>query len=370
MSLLGRLVPGWPRARPAGPRESWTLEVQIHPSDIRRKVRYLFLSRVQVTLWSVVVLAYLYALACALAFAPGVIGGVLNGQEYQTLTAERARQGERLQALVRRMAQIERRAAGLNARLDKIFLAYGLPRARTRGYGGYPFRPVPGSIYASAIERGNRLQARAGERLGVLDAFLREVREFERANPDQVRATPALCPLRGSEFVLTSTFGRRRSPFTREFEVHTGLDLAAPRGTPIHAPADGVVAFAGTYPMARSPVWWRFGNLVILRHGDRFVTVFGHCDELRVRTGQRVRQGDFLATVGSTGWSTSPHVHYEVRRRMEDGEYRPVDPVIYILDRRWQNEERLLVRAAREPAAAEYEPLPPGIARPSRRNAG
>ena len=365
MSLPGRFFPGWPRVQPAGPRESWTLEVQIHPSDIRRKVRYLFLSRLQVTLWSVVVLLYLFVLAVAVAFAPGVAGGLLNRQEYQVLTAERARQGERLQELVRRMEQIDRRAAALNTRMDKIFLAYGLPQARARGYGGYPFRPVPvpESIYGSAIQRGNRLQARTGERLGVLDTFLREIREFERSNPEQVRATPALCPLRGSDFVLTSSFGRRRSPFTREFELHAGLDLAANRGTPIHAPADGVVAFAGQFPMGRNPVWWRFGNMVILRHGGRFVTVFGHCDEIRVRTGQQVRQGDFLATVGSTGWSTNPHLHYEIRRRTGEEEHRPVDPMIYILDRRWQNEERLLVRAARAPAATGFEPLPKGIAR-------
>ena len=365
MSLLGRLFPVWPRARPAGPPESWTLEVQIHPSDIRRKVRYLFLSRLQVTLWSVVLLLYLFGLTCAVAFAPGVIGGVLNSQEYQSLTTERARHGERLQALVGRMEQIDRRTAALKARMDKIFLAYDLPRVEARSDGGNPFPrvPVPDSIYARAVLRGNQLQARIGERMGLLDTFLREVREFERGNPEQVRATPALCPIRGSDFVLIGAFARRRSPFTREFEFHAGLDLAASRGTPIHAPADGVVAFAGQVPMGRSPVWWRFGNLVILRHGDRFVTAFGHCDELRVRTGQTVRQGDFLATVGSTGWSTSPHVHYEVRRRMGDGEYRPVDPMIYILDRRWQNEERLLVRAASGLADMEYEPLPRGVVR-------
>jgi murein DD-endopeptidase MepM/ murein hydrolase activator NlpD len=329
MSLPGRLFPGWPRARPAGPPESWTLEVQIHPSDIRRKVRYLFLSRLQVTLWSVVLLLYLFGLTCAVAAVPGVIGGMLK------------------------------------ARTDKIFLAYDLPRAQERSGGGDPFRrvPVPDSIYARGVLRGNQLQARVVERMDLLDTALREVREFERGNPEQVRATPALCPIRGSDFVLTGTFARRRSPFTREFEFHAGLDLAAPRGTPIHAPADGVVAFAGQVPMGRSPVWWRLGNLVILRHGDRFITAFGHCDELRVRSGQQVRQGDFLATVGSTGWSTSPHVHYEVRRRMGDGEYRPVDPMIYILDRRWQNEERLLVRAASGLAEMDYEPLPRGIVR-------
>lgn len=363
---LPRLFFRWsPRKALLGPPESWTLEVQIHPSDIRKRVRYLFLSRVQVTVWSVAVLLYLLFLAAAVAVAPGVIGGMLNGQEYQALVAERARQGERLQLLVNRMSQLEERAAALNLRMRKVYLVYGLPRPEARGQGGYPARvaPATGSIYSGTIEQGNRLRARIGQDLSVLETFLREVREFERDHEDQVRTTPSLCPLSGTDFVLTSPFGRRRSPFTKEFELHTGLDLAAPRGTPVRAPADGTVTFAGVYPMSGSPVWWRYGNLVIVRNGERFVTIFGHLDEIKVRTGQTVAQGDLLGTVGNTGWSTSPHVHYEVRRLGGDGEYRPADPMIYILDRRWQNEERLLVRAQDGPRATDYEPLPKSAVR-------
>ena len=68
-----------------------------------------------------------------------------------------------------------------------------------------------------------------------------------------------------------------------------------------------------------------------------------------MKTGQKVRQGDVLATVGNTGWSTSPHVHYEIRRRTEDGRWVPVDPLIYILDHRWPNEERLLAQGPERP---------------------
>jgi murein DD-endopeptidase MepM/ murein hydrolase activator NlpD len=363
---LRRLFSWWsPQKALLGPPESWTLEVQIHPSDIRKRVRYLFLSRVQVTVWSVVLLVYLLFLAAAVAVAPGVIGGMLNGQEYQALVAERARQGERLQLLVNRMSQLEERAVALNLRMRKVYLVYGLPRAQARGQGGYPLPvpPAPGSIYSGTIEQGNRLQARIGQDLSVLGTFLREVREFERDHQDQVRTTPSRCPLSGRDFVLTSPFGRRRSPFTKEFELHTGLDLAAPRGTPVHAPADGVVTFAGVYPMGASAVWWRYGNLVIVKNGDRFVTIFGHLDEIKVRVRQAVKQGELLGTVGNTGWSTSPHVHYEVRRLGADGEYRPGDPMIYILDRRWQNEERLLVRAQDGPRATDYEPLPKSVVR-------
>lgn len=351
--------------RPPAPEalESWTLEVQIHPGDIRKRVRYLFLSRTQVTLLSLLALSYLFLLALAAAVAPGVVGGILNSQEYHSLAAERARQGERLQALVERMGEVAERAEGLHQRMDKVFLAYGVPRsAAGRARASFTAEPVPESIYSRTVQQGNRLRARTGERLAVLDASVAEVRRFEREHPDQVRTTPSLSPLRG-DFVLTSSFRTRRSPFTDEIDFHAGLDLAAPVGTTIHAPADGVVAFAGQVPMGRSAVWWRFGNLVVLRHGDRFVTLYGHCEEIRVRPGQRVSRGDVIATVGNTGWSTSPHVHYEVRRREADGELRPVDPVVHILDHRWPNEDRLLLRARSGPPRGGYEPLPPGFAK-------
>lgn len=345
--------------RPEGVPETWSLEVQIHPSNIRRRVRYLFLSRPQVTGWSLLILVYLAFLTLAAWVAPGVIGGILNRQEYSSLTAERAQQGERLQQLVERLEQLQQRSDSLHLRMSKILLAYGLS-PRSTGKGGFPFpvAPAPDSIYSGTIQQGNRLQARIGERLGVFDVFLREVRTFEQAHEDQVRTTPSICPLTDRDFVLMSTFGRRRSPFTKEFELHPGLDLAAPLGKEVRSPADGVVVFAGQYPMRRSIEWWRYGNMVIVRNGERFVTLFGHCQEIKVRPGQKVRQGDVLSTVGNTGWSTSPHLHYEIRRKNDDEQWVPVDPLIYILDHRWQNEERLLLETRERPAPQGFEPLP------------
>lgn len=350
-----------PPPRPEGFPEAWSLEVQIHPGNIRHRVRYLFLSRRQVTLWSIPGLAYMAFLALGLWSAPTVIGGILNRHEYSSLVAERSQQGERLQDLVSRLAQIEARADGLHLRINKILLAYGMPAgelADKLSDRALPVREAPDSIYAGTIEHGNRLRGRIGKGLGAVDTHLREVRAYEQANREQVLTTPSACPLRDGDFVLTSTFGRRRSPFTKEFELHVGLDLAAPQGMPIRSPAAGVVVFAGEYPVSRSVGWWRFGKLVIVRNGERFVTLFGHCDEVRVRAGQKVSQGDVLGTVGNTGWSTSPHVHYEIRRRADDGRWVPVDPLLYILDHRWPNEERLLARARSAPEVEGYEPLP------------
>ncbi len=347
--------------RDRSPSESRTLEIQIHPGNIRRRVRYLFFTRRHRILWCIPAALYAVFLALAVWVAPGVIGGILNRQEYSLLVAERTRQGERLQELVGRLEQLQERSAGLDLRMNKILLAYGLEAARPQRGSR---RSVPAvrlpedSIYAGTIQQGNRLQVRIGLSLASSSALLRQVSAFEKEHKDQVRSTPSFCPLQGGDFVLTSPFGRRRSPFTREFEFHSGLDLAAPVGKPVVSPADGVVVFAGIYPMGRSIHWWRLGNVVMVRNGDGFVTLFGHCNEVKVRTGQKVKQGDVLATVGNSGWSTSPHVHYEVRRRLEGGGWVPVDPLIYILDHRWQNEERMLLQARNAPPARDYEPLP------------
>ncbi|HEX9944839.1 MAG TPA: M23 family metallopeptidase [Thermoanaerobaculia bacterium] len=349
------------------PGESWSLEVQIHPSDIRKRVRYLFLSRVQVTVWSLLALLYLLGLALAAAVAPGVAGGFLNRREYQTLTAERAGQGQRLQRLVDQAGRLDGRVAELDLRLAKVSLVYGLPPVRLPSKpAARAAEPAPKSIYTGMIEQAKRLRTGMRNRLIALEASLREVRAFESAHPDQVRTTPAVCPLH-SEFVLVSSFGNRRSPFTRELEFHPGADLAAPLETPVYATADGVVAFAGQYPLARSSAWWRYGNLVIVANGKEFFTVFGHNSRIVVRAGQPVKRGELLAMVGNSGWSTSPHLHYEVRRKGPDGVYRPVDPLIYILDQRWPNEERLLVRARNAPPVRDFEPLPPGTGGRSRR---
>lgn len=352
--------------RPPAGHDGSRVEIQIHPGDIRRKVRYLFLSRRQVAGAVAALLLWLAFVALGATLAPTVVRGYLARHEHRALLAERERHGQRLAALVERMEGLEGRAEDLRLRVDKIILAYGLPSDESIGQGGFPppeDRPVPQTRFANVIRRGHSLDARVAVELGAIGTFLDEVREFENANRERARVTPSASPLRGDRFVLTSPFGNRRSPFTKNIDFHAGIDFASTIGTPIYAPANGTVVFAGRYPLRRSVGWWRYGNLVVLAHGDEFRTLFGHCEELKVRRGQRVGQGEQIATVGSTGWSTSPHLHYEVRRRNEEGQFVPLDPRIYILDRKWRDEERLLVRARSAPDLAEFEPLPALLAR-------
>jgi murein DD-endopeptidase MepM/ murein hydrolase activator NlpD len=104
---------------------------------------------------------------------------------------------------------------------------------------------------------------------------------------------------------LTSGFGMRAHPIRGGVRAHSGVDLAAPYGSPIVATGDGVVGAAG----------WSggYGLLVAISHGDGVQTRYGHMSRLNVSAGQEVRRGDVIGFVGSTGQSTGPHVHYEVR---------------------------------------------------------
>lgn len=110
-------------------------------------------------------------------------------------------------------------------------------------------------------------------------------------------------PLEGR---LSSDFGWRRDPITAENRFHKGIDLAAPRGTPVLSSAEGTVVFSG----------WQggHGNTVVIRHPDGYETRYSHNAQNLVREGDRVGQGDMIARVGSTGRSTGPHLHFEVTK--------------------------------------------------------
>jgi len=341
------------------------LEIQIHPADIRRRVRYLFLTRRDLVLITLALGLTLLFLGSGIALAPTVLRSYLQRREYQALKAEQAQQGRRLQALVERLEELYPRGKDLRLETQKLYLAYGLPDDESSGQGGFPtiVPPVPESEFRDNIERGQTLIAETEQELHVVSVFTLEIDAFQKDFSAQVRTTPSTLPLAVDSFVLTSPFGERTNPFTQARESHAGLDLAAQQGTPIYATADGRVVFAGRYPRLQSVGWWRYGNLVVIRNNDNFVTLFGHCHEVLVKQNQAVKRGDLIAVVGSTGWSSNPHLHYEVRRRNEEGNFVPVDPRIYILDYRWDDQERLLIRARRSPMPEGYEPLPQLFAR-------
>lgn len=152
--------------------------------------------------------------------------------------------------------------------------------------------------------------------VGIREQGVLELWESLSERQNLLAATPSIKPVRGW---FTSKFGYRISPFTSKPVMHAGLDIAASPGSPIFAPADGIVSFAGYDP--------GYGKLVSIDHGYGVVTRFGHTSQIYVELGQKIKRRDIIAAVGSTGRSTGPHLHYEVR--VNDV---PVDASNYILD--------------------------------------
>lgn len=111
------------------------------------------------------------------------------------------------------------------------------------------------------------------------------------------------CPIQG-KYRLSSLFGPRKDPFTGARSNHTGVDMACPTGTPIVAASTGTVAFTGVSPV--------FGNYVIIRHANGYQSLYGHMSKILAHKGQWVSQGSQIGLVGSTGYSTGPHLHFTV----------------------------------------------------------
>jgi murein DD-endopeptidase MepM/ murein hydrolase activator NlpD len=154
------------------------------------------------------------------------------------------------------------------------------------------------------------------DRAAQLDQTLDAVQDKLQERLVWISSTPAIAPVKG---ILTSGFGFRSDPMTHGRGVHQGVDIAAASGQPVRASADGIVM--------RADEGGGYGKAVFLAHGFGVTTRYGHLSRLEVHPGQRVKRGDVIGRVGSTGRSTGPHLHYEVRI---DGE--AVNPLAYILD--------------------------------------
>lgn len=208
--------------------------------------------------------------------------------------------------------QLEDAATVILEPMDRMLRQAGLPaerliddvRASYSGQGG-PLVPI---AFSTKGEAPDEMELRANEVLGALD----------QANLYRLLATrlPFTAPVQSS-YRFTSRFGYRRHPITGARAMHTGNDYAAPTGTPIYAAADGVVTFAG----------WAggYGKLIKIQHANGYETRYAHLSRIRVQKGQRVSHDQRIADMGSTGRSTGPHLHYEVRIGG-----KPVNPMTYI----------------------------------------
>lgn len=161
-----------------------------------------------------------------------------------------------------------------------------------------------------------------GIRLGVLAEALAAPHD---ALPCPLPALPVASPVDMHRAVPVALFGWRVSPFTGKTMAQYGIMLAAPQGEPVVAPGNGRVVFAGSVHERKANEWTRFGNLVIVDHGGRVVTIYAHLRDVLVKRGQAVMRAQRLGSVGQTGWTRVPALYYEVRWPLGETA-RPIDP--------------------------------------------
>jgi murein DD-endopeptidase MepM/ murein hydrolase activator NlpD len=218
-----------------------------------------------------------------------------------------------LKSFHRRVADISKEVGSwrdVHARLAEPF-GPEAGRGRESGIGGRtsPVDRPAGKSPAEDLDRLAEQVAAEGESLRALDRVISRARRA-------LAMLPSRWPVRGP---VNSEFGKRPSPWTRTTEFHEGLDIGAPSGTPVKAPAAGTVVAAGPHG--------DFGLAVILDHGHDLRTIYGHLSRVLVRQGQHVERGADLGFVGSTGRSSGPHLHYEIQAKGQS-----VNPRGYLWD--------------------------------------
>lgn len=226
-------------------------------------------------LWCAVVLLGVSALLAA-----DYIGLKLEREEFRKLRVQLQAHQERLATLQHRTKEIRRLFTDWKGLREKVY---------------------------ASVPRQRRSPANGHDSLDALEKHLASVQsELHRL----ISAIPSDWPTKG---LISSGVGMRASPWSGKPEFHAGLDIPKPAGTPVYAPGDGIVDFAGESNGS--------GRAIVLNHGQGIITQYAHLSKIRIAKGVNVRKGQHIGDVGNTGRSTSAHLHYEVR---VDGV--PIDP--------------------------------------------
>jgi murein DD-endopeptidase MepM/ murein hydrolase activator NlpD len=207
---------------------------------------------------------------------------------YNSLRQEAEELRARYQNLQKVVNQTNEQLASLELLANEVTVAYGI-KQKLEGPSDITAEGKLVPTFSDTLAEYNYLRSS-------------NLSRFEFARRWHTHTQPAAWPVDG---VLMSSYGQRTDPFSGEGAYHTGVDISAPSGTPVHATADGIVAFAdfsGGY-----------GRLVIIDHGNGYETYYAHLSRFDVVTGQEIRQGETVGAVGETGRVTAPHLHYEVR---------------------------------------------------------
>ncbi len=228
----------------------------------------------------------------------------------------------RYSILNKKMDQIDEVISDIEERDNNLYRVYfnasGIPMEQRRaGFGGVNrYKELEGYNNSELVINTTKRVDILSKELVVQSKSLDEILKLAKEKDKLLTAIPAIQPVRNENLkAVASGFGYRNDPFTKVRKFHAGMDFSAKTGTPIFATGDGVVQKADNTASG-------YGNHIVIRHGFGYETLYGHLSKYKVRAGQRVKRGDIIGYVGSTGRSEAPHLHYEVHKNGE-----PVNPL-------------------------------------------
>ncbi|MCE1201468.1 MAG: M23 family metallopeptidase [Bacteroidia bacterium] len=204
-----------------------------------------------------------------------------------------------------------------------IFEAEPVPSSiRQAGYGGVDrYSGLSGFKNSDLIIETHKRLDRIASQLYVQSKSFDEVYNLARGKSLMLAALPAIQPLRQNDFrAITSHYGVRLDPFYKVYKFHEGVDFSTPVGTEVFATGDGVVESVDRN-------YFGYGNTIIINHGFGYQTLYAHLSSFSVKRGEKVKRGQKIGKTGNTGKSTSPHLHYEVRKGG-----RPVNPINFFFN--------------------------------------
>jgi len=228
------------------------------------------------------------------------------------LSAQQTNLVNKLSYMEHDLKTMEEKLALIQHNDNEIYRTYfeinPLPNSlREAGFGGNEeYNIFSDSRYSDILFDLDRGLEKVEKKLVVQSRSFDKIVELAKTKEKRLAAKPAIQPISIKDLTrFGSAFGMRLHPILQQIKMHEGIDLTAPRGTKIFATADGVVLQA-------APTTGGYGKKILIDHGFGYRTLYGHCDEILVKRGQRVKRGDVIGKVGSTGLSTCPHLHYEV----------------------------------------------------------
>ncbi len=219
--------------------------------------------------------------------------------------------------LNKKMDQIDEVLTNIEDRDNNIYRTYfntaPIPEEqRSAGFGGVNrYKELEGFDNSELVINTSRRVDVISKALAIQSKSLDEIAKLVKEKNKLLAAIPAIQPVRNENLkAVASGFGYRTDPFTKARKFHAGMDFSAKTGTPVFASGDGVVDRADNTASG-------YGNHIVIRHGFGYQTLYGHLSKYKVRAGQRVKRGDIIGYVGSTGRSEAPHLHYEVHKNGE-----------------------------------------------------